>query len=89
LPYGAIALLRGCPRPDNVVCWRDEMPVKVKICGITNLADALGFVFYDQSPRGISVETAAVRDESGFFVNAPEDCSFMVMNPQSIACSSA
>ena len=41
------------------------MPVKVKICGITNSpdglaaaqagADALGFVFYDQSPRCVSV----------------------------------
>src|ERR1039457_2164419 len=45
------------------------MPVKVKICGITNLADgmaaaeagadALGFVFHDPSPRSISVEAAA------------------------------
>jgi phosphoribosylanthranilate isomerase len=45
------------------------MPVKVKICGITNLpdgiaaveagADVLGFVFCDQSPRRISVEAAA------------------------------
>jgi phosphoribosylanthranilate isomerase len=45
------------------------MPVKVKICGITNLddgiaaaeagADALGFVFHDPSPRRISVEAAA------------------------------
>ena len=67
------------------------MPVKVKICGITNLpdgmaaaeggADALGFVFYDQSPRGISVEAAAalIRQlppfilKVGVFVNAPED----------------
>ena len=72
-------------------CWRDEMPVKVKICGITNLpdgmaaaeagADALGFVFYDQSPRGVSVEAAAglIRQlppfvlKVGVFVNAPED----------------
>ena len=67
------------------------MPVKVKICGITNLADgmaaaeegadALGFVFYDQSPRHISVEAAAglIRQlpafvmKVGVFVNAPED----------------
>ena len=67
------------------------MPVKVKICGITNLpdgmaaaeagADALGFVFYDQSPRCISVEAAAglIRElpplviKVGVFVNAPEE----------------
>lgn len=46
-----------------------KMPVKVKICGITNLddalaavkagADVLGFVFYEQSKRCVSVETAA------------------------------
>lgn len=44
-------------------------PVKVKICGITNLedaraaveagADALGFMFFEQSPRNVSLETAA------------------------------
>ncbi|MCX6923424.1 MAG: phosphoribosylanthranilate isomerase [Verrucomicrobia bacterium] len=67
------------------------MPVKVKICGITNLpdgmaaaeagADLLGFVFYDQSPRNISVEAAAglIRQlppfvmKVGVFVNAAED----------------
>jgi phosphoribosylanthranilate isomerase len=67
------------------------MAVKVKICGITNLpdgmaaaeagADALGFVFYDQSPRRISIEAAAVLIPQlppfvmkvGVFVNAPED----------------
>jgi phosphoribosylanthranilate isomerase len=71
--------------------WRHNMPVKVKICGITNLpdgiaaadagADALGFMFYDQSPRAISIEAAAdlIRRlppfvmKVGVFVNAPED----------------
>lgn len=67
------------------------MPVKVKICGITQLgdglaaaevgADALGFVFCEQSPRRISIEAAAgiIRElppfiiKVGVFVNAPED----------------
>jgi phosphoribosylanthranilate isomerase len=67
------------------------MPVQVKICGITNLADglaaaqagadALGFVFYEPSPRSVSFETAAqiIRQlppllvKVGVFVNAPEE----------------
>jgi len=67
------------------------MPAKVKICGITNLpdglaaaeagADALGFMFWDGSPRRVSLETAAgiIRAlppfiiKVGVFVNAPTD----------------
>ena len=67
------------------------MPAKVKICGTTNLpdglaaaeagADALGFVFWEESPRCVSVETAAgiIRGlppfivKVGVFVNAPAD----------------
>jgi phosphoribosylanthranilate isomerase len=57
-------------------------PVKVKICGITNLADGmaaveagadmLGFVFCERSPRGITPQAASgiIRDLSPFTVKA-------------------
>ncbi len=64
------------------------MAVRVKICGITRLqdlhaacdagADALGFVFYEKSPRNVTIETAAALVRAlppfvqsvGLFVNA-------------------
>mgnify|MGYP003444590179 FL=1 len=64
------------------------MAVRVKICGITRLqdlhaacdagADALGFVFYEKSPRDVSITTAAALLRElppfvqgiGLFVNA-------------------
>jgi phosphoribosylanthranilate isomerase len=67
------------------------MSVKVKICGITNApdalaaveagTDALGFMFYEPSPRHVSVQEAAaiVRQlppfiiKVGVFVDASED----------------
>src|SRR5215831_14893560 len=67
------------------------MPVKVKICGITNRedalvaadagADALGFVFYEKSPRFMTIPAVAAIIPAlpphlvkvGVFVNAPED----------------
>jgi phosphoribosylanthranilate isomerase len=65
--------------------------VKVKICGITNVEDALaaveagasavGFIFYEPSPRFLSPKDAAAIVHAlpalvakvGVFVNAPED----------------
>jgi phosphoribosylanthranilate isomerase len=67
------------------------MSVKVKICGITNAADALvavesgadalGFMFYEPSPRHVSIRQTAeiIRElppfviKAGVFVDAPED----------------
>jgi len=83
------------------------MPVKVKICGITSLADgrlaaeagadALGFVFYEPSPRYISPEAAAaiIRElppfplKVGVFVNAPADLVLSAMRQCRRACSSS
>ncbi len=67
------------------------MDLKIKICGITNLedataaveagADALGFMFYEPSPRHVSLETVAKIVEKiptwvlkvGVFVNPSPD----------------
>lgn len=73
------------------------MAVRVKICGITRLedalfavnagADALGFVFYDKSPRRIDVTQAATIcyalppfiTRVGLFVNASAEYVYSVL----------
>lgn len=71
--------------------YKFAMDTRIKICGITNVADgqaavaagadAIGFIFYEKSPRCVALETAADISTSlppfvmrvGVFVDAPEE----------------
>ena len=76
----------GCAKP-----WSRSMSVRVKICGITRTddafaaveagADAIGFIYYEPSPRNVPIRVAAdiIRQlppfiaKVGVFVNAAEE----------------
>jgi phosphoribosylanthranilate isomerase len=76
---------------DASAAYKFTMSTRVKICGITNPADAqavvtagadaLGYIFYEKSPRFIELEQAAKISKNlppfimrvGVFVNAPEE----------------